>query len=212
VELGLYVVTAAGMVPGRTHLDVGLAAVEGGANVVQLRARGDLSAGALQETARRLAEACAAAGVVFVVNDDVETARMVGAGLHVGQDADARLARRLLGGGAVIGVSVATREEARKAADAGADYVAVTVWATPTKPEAVPYGLEGVRDIAAGTSVPVVGIGGIDASNASVVLAAGAAGIAVISAVAAAGDPVAATQELAEVVRTFRGGATPAGR
>jgi thiamine-phosphate pyrophosphorylase len=58
-----------------------------------------------------------------------------------------------------------------------------------------------VREISAATRLPVVGIGGIDASNARQVLDAGAAGIAVVSAVAAAPDPAAATRALVAAVR-----------
>jgi thiamine-phosphate pyrophosphorylase len=83
---------------------------------------------------------------------------------------------------------------------AGADYLGVTVWGTGTKPEAVPVGLEGLREVAAATALPVVGIGGIHAENAREVLVAGAAGIAVISAVADADDPVAAVRELRALV------------
>jgi thiamine-phosphate pyrophosphorylase len=101
----------------------------------------------------------------------------------------------------VLGISVATPEQADAAERAGADYVGVTVFATPTKPDAVPIGLDGLRAIVEATSLPVVGVGGIDPSNAPEVLAAGAAGIAVVSAVGAAPDPVKATQELVELVR-----------
>jgi thiamine-phosphate pyrophosphorylase len=106
----------------------------------------------------------------------------------------------------VLGVSVGDADEARAAEAAGADYLAVTVWETATKPEAVPAGLDGLRAVAAATALPVVGIGGIDAGNAREVLAAGGAGIAVIGAVAAAPDPVAAVKELREVVDAFREG------
>jgi thiamine-phosphate pyrophosphorylase len=98
---------------------------------------------------------------------------------------------------------VGNAEEARAAAAAGADYLGVTIWETPTKPEAVPVGLDGLRNVAGATGLPVVGIGGIDASNARDVLAAGAAGIAVIGAVATAEDPAAAVRELRAVVDDF---------
>jgi thiamine-phosphate diphosphorylase len=90
--------------------------------------------------------------------------------------------------------------EARWAQAAGADYLGVTVWASATKPEAAPIGLEGLRDVAGATAIPVVGIGGIHAGNAREVLAAGAAGIAVISAVAGAKDPIGAVRELRTLV------------
>jgi thiamine-phosphate diphosphorylase len=86
---------------------------------------------------------------------------------------------------------------------AGADYVGVTVWTTATKPEAVAIGLEGLRDVARATALPVVGIGGIDEGNAREVLAAGAAGIAVIGAVASAQDPVEAVRALRTVVDDY---------
>ena len=87
---------------------------------------------------------------------------------------------------------------------AGADYLAATVWATRTKQEAAPVGLDGLRAIASATRLPVVGIGGIDATNAEGVLANGAAGVAVVSTVGAAPDPVRATRELVEAVRASK--------
>jgi len=99
-----------------------------------------------------------------------------------------------------LGMSVDTASQAGAAQDLGADYLGVTVWATPTKPEAVPGGLALVRAISASNALPIVGIGGIDATNAASVIHAGAAGVAVISAVAAAPDPIEATRELVRVV------------
>jgi len=80
----------------------------------------------------------------------------------------------------------------------------VTVWPTPTKPEAVPRGLEGLRAVVEATTLPVVGIGGIRTGNAELVLAAGSVGVAVISAVGAADDPVAATRELVDIVSRWK--------
>jgi thiamine-phosphate diphosphorylase len=101
----------------------------------------------------------------------------------------------------VLGISVATPEQAEAAETAGADYVGVTVFATSTKTEAVPIGLDGLRSIVESTSLPVVGVGGIDLSNAREVLATGAVGVAVVSAVGTASDPVTATRRLVETVR-----------
>jgi thiamine-phosphate pyrophosphorylase len=106
----------------------------------------------------------------------------------------------VLGPDRVLGVSVGSPAEASRAVELGADYLGVTVWASPTKPDANALGLEGIAEIAATTSLPIVGIGGIDAGNAAEVIAAGASGIAVISAVAATDDPAAATRELRAVV------------
>jgi thiamine-phosphate pyrophosphorylase len=194
-SLRVYVVTSSGLVPGRDHRDVALAALEGGASAVQLRAP-ELSVDDLVPLAVELAERCREAGVLFVVNDRVDVAAAAGAGAHVGQRDDPRAARDRLGAGPILGISVSTVEEALDAAGAGADYLGVTVWATPTKPEAVPGGIHGLRAVVDATDLPVVAIGGIDAVNARQVLEAGASGVAVVSAVGGAEDPVVATREL----------------
>jgi thiamine-phosphate pyrophosphorylase len=199
--LGVYVVTSTGLVPRRSHRDVALAAIEGGADAVQLRAK-EFRDDDLRPIARELAEACRDAGVLFVVNDRIQVAIESGAdGVHLGQRDDPANARARLGTGPILGVSVGDPERARTAEAAGADYLGVTVWATTTKPDAEPLGLEGIGAIAAATALPVVGIGGITPDTAGQVIRAGAAGVAVISAVGAADDPVEATRRLVVAVR-----------
>jgi thiamine-phosphate pyrophosphorylase len=201
--LGVYVVTSSGLVHGRTHRDVALAAIEGGATTVQLRAP-ELEDDALEPLATELAERCRDAGVVFVVNDRVDVASRAGAGAHVGQEDAPGQARRALGPEPVLGISVDDVADALEAARAGADYVGITVWSTPTKPEARPHGIRGLRAVVDAVALPVVAIGGVDAVNAREVLDAGAAGIAVVSAVGAAADPVAATRRLVAAVTEAR--------
>jgi len=83
----------------------------------------------------------------------------------------------------MLGLSAATLDDAR-AADGLADYIgAGPVWATPSKADAdPPIGIDGLREICAAVSTPVVAIGGIDASSAAECIRAGAAGVAVIRA------------------------------
>jgi thiamine-phosphate pyrophosphorylase len=200
-RLRVHVITSSGLVPGRGHIEVAKAAVDGGADVVQLRAP-ELSDDEVLSVAREIERRCRRSHVLFIVNDRIDIAVAVGAGgAHVGQGDHPETARERLGPRDVLGISVATPEQAEEAERAGADYVGVTMFATRTKPEAVPIGLDGLRAIGEATSLPVVGVGGIDASNARKVLAAGAAGVAVVSAVGTASDPVAATRRLVEVVR-----------
>jgi thiamine-phosphate pyrophosphorylase len=201
--LGVYVVTSGAFGPDRDHRSLTHAAIEGGATAVQLRAP-ELDDEALLPLAAELAAACRDAGVLFVVNDRLDVALESGAaGVHLGQHDDPHDARRRLGG-RVLGVSVGDVDEAVAAERAGADYLGMTVWSTPTKPDAEPRGLEGLGAVVEATTLPVVGIGGIFASNATLVLEAGAAGFAVISAVAAAPDPVEATRTLVEVLDRYR--------
>ena len=193
----LMVVTSAGLVDGRGHREVAAAAIVGGADAVQLRAP-ELPDRDLLPLAADLASAFRAAGTLFIVNDRLEVAVAAAAdGVHLGQGDQPGGARAFLLPGMVLGVSVETAEQARQAARFGAAYLGVTVWPTATKPGATPVGLNGLRAVCAATSLPVIGIGGIDAGNAAQVLAAGARGVAVVSAVGAAGDMVAATRALA---------------
>jgi len=193
-RLGVYVVTSD---TGPGHREIASAAIEGGATAVQLRAP-ELADDQLETLATSLVELCGDSGLPLLVNDRIDIAVASGAaGAHVGQDDDPGTARGRLGPDRILGVSVMSAEEAWVAEMAGADYLGVTVWTTATKPEAVAIGLEGLRDVAGATALPVVGIGGIDAGNAREVLLAGAAGVAVIGAVASANDPV-------EVVRALR--------
>jgi thiamine-phosphate pyrophosphorylase len=178
------------------------AAVEGGAALVQYRAK-DASPGLVLVQARALAALCRAAGVLLIVNDSLELAAAVGAdGVHLGRDdAGVREARIALPG-AIIGASCyADPERARAAAMAGADYVAVgSVFASATKPGAVRAPLEVIaRARAASGGLPVAAIGGIDAENAGAAVDAGADMLAVISAVFDAPDVRAAARSIARL-------------
>ena len=160
------------------------AAVAGGATVVQLRLKGAGTEELVERGApfREL-------GATFVVNDDVEAAVRLGAdGVHLGRSDSG--AERAVDEGLLLGLSASSVEEARDAERRGAAYVgAGPVWATPSKEDAdPPTGLDGLREICAAVAVPVVAIGGIDASNAADCIRAGAAGVAVIR---AAGDAAA---------------------
>src|SRR5262245_50490250 len=99
-------------------------AIDGGADLVQLREK-EMDAGAFLELADEIRILCAARDVLFVVNDRVESARLVGAdGVHLGQeDAPVAEARRLLGADAFIGVSTHDEVELDSALRDGADYV-----------------------------------------------------------------------------------------
>jgi len=136
----------------------------------------------------------------FVVNDRVDVALAAGAdGVHLGkQDLPLEVAKELLGDG-VVGASVDDVEEAVDAAEV-ADYVSIgPVFATESKPDSgEPVGPETVRAVKDAVDVPVVAIGGIDASNAAEVADAGADYVAVLSAVS--DDPERSVGELVEVL------------
>jgi thiamine-phosphate pyrophosphorylase len=159
-------------------LETGRRAVTAGATVVQLRVKGPTA-----EVVVRGA-GFAELGVTFVVNDDIDAAFALGAdGVHLGQYDEG--ADRARAAGLLLGRSVVTLGQAVKA---DADYLgAGPVWDSPSKADAdPPIGLAGLAEIVRAVSIPVVAIGGIDASNAAECIHAGASGVAVIR---AATDP-----------------------
>ena len=196
---GLYVISDTGFSIGRGHEEVVLAAIRGGAGVVQLREKA-LSLKDIYPVALRLRDITRDAGVVFIVNDSVELAMAVEAdGVYLGQgDMPVGIARKLLGEGRLIGISTHSLEEALTAEADGADYIGFgPIYKTSTKDSGTPKGPEGLRAIREKINIPIVAIGGIDAENASAVIQAGADAVAVISAVTAVEDITAAAKNIA---------------
>jgi thiamine-phosphate pyrophosphorylase len=174
-------------------------ALQGGVDVVQLRDK-KLGDDELIAAAEPFRKACRRHRALFILNDRPELVEACGAdGVHVGRsDASVEEARALVGPDRLIGLSVSTFEELQDVA--GADYVGVTAFDTPTKEDAVAGGLELIRDATAALTVPWVAIGGIDLGNVADVIAAGAPGIAVVRAIRDADDPEAAARTLKRLV------------
>jgi thiamine-phosphate pyrophosphorylase len=184
----LYLITAA-----RPDLaDFLEAAVSGGVDLVQVREK-NLSDRELLPRLQEAREITRRLGVPLVVNDRPDLAVLAGADyVHLGQeDMPVEAARRF---GPAVGLSTHSPEEIEAAT---ADYIAVgPVYATPTKEGRPAVGLELVRYAARSARVPWFAIGGIDASNAAEVVAAGATRLAVVRAIGDAPDPEAATRRL----------------
>ena len=175
------------------------ALLAGGARCLQLRWKPAPPRDVL-DAARAIRPLAHAASALFLVNDRPDLAVLAAAdGVHLGQD-DLPLAaaRRVLGPGRVVGLSTHDPDQARRAADAGADYVAVgPVYATTSKANALaPRGLDLVRAARAVVPCPLVAIGGIDATSAPDVIAAGADAVAMIGALVRAADPAAAVRDV----------------
>lgn len=196
---GVYLVTS----PKRpvSHLFAIVAgALEGGVSLVQLREKGAYSSHERTDAARGLRDLCDRADVPFLVNDDPERARRLGAdGVHVGRDDPSpRIARALLGHQAIVGVTVYGKAgEEETAAAAGADYVAVgPFFPSPTKPEEPVFPLAVLDGVVHRSRLPVFAIGGVTAKTAGLLARHGVAGVAVVSAIMEAPDPKAATEAI----------------
>jgi len=203
----LYLVTDRGLSLGRPIEAVVEAAVRGGVTAVQLREKSSPPDEFLKSAAR-LKIVLDRAEIPLIINDSVEIAAASGAaGVHLGQsDTSIMEPRRKLGPGAIIGLSVETLEQAEAAAGLDLDYLGVSpVFSTPTKKNAGPaWGLDGLRHLRARTRFPLVAIGGINASNAASVLAAGSDGLALVSAICSAPDPESAAREMRMIIDRFR--------
>jgi len=182
---------------GSTLVDLASAWLAGGARLLQVRAK--------QMPTRQLLDVCVAVverahrvGGRVIVNDRADVARLAAAdGVHVGQeDLPPRDVRRILGAGAIVGLSTHTPAQVDAALTEPISYLAIgPVFGTSTKSTGYDaVGLERVATAAARArtrGIPVVAIGGITLDTAAEVIAAGAASVAVISDLTSAGDPEA---------------------
>lgn len=186
----------------RTWSEVLAGVLAAGAGAVQVREK-TLAARALVDRARAVAEACHAAGALAIINDRPDVAVLAAAdGVHCGQDdLSPREARRIVGPDRIVGVSTHSVEQARAAAQGGADYIGCgPMFQSPTKPQGVIPGPSLAREVSAAVGLPMMAIGGITAERAAQVLAAGPRWLAVSGEVCAAADPEAAARRLVDII------------
>jgi len=173
-------------------------ATAGGVGMIQLREK-DLCDRELLERAREVRGWTREAGVLFIVNDRPDIARLADAdGVHLGQDdVPVKEARRILGPDTLIGVSTHTIEQVRQAVLDGASYLGVgPTFPSRTKNFSEYPGLDFVRAVAAETTLPAFVIGGVNLETVGAAAAAGARRAAVSQVLCQAEDPRAAAEAL----------------
>jgi thiamine-phosphate pyrophosphorylase len=177
-------------------------AIAGGADGLQLREK-NLDGSEMVRRATRLSQLCHDHGVLFIVNDRPDVAVLSHAdGVHVGQDdLTVQQARRIIGADLLIGKSTHSIAQAQAAAKEGPDYIAVgPMFESTTKTQS---GLAGPKTLAAvmkDTTLPIVAIGGIKATNVREILDTGCERAAVCSEVISADDVRSATRVLKEAL------------
>ena len=208
--VGLYVILDRQFLAGRDELEVAKQIVDGGARTIQLRDKsrfdGDKK-GDLLLVARNLKELCGQAGVLFIMNDYLDLALAADAdGLHIGrEDLPLQVVRKELPIDKIVGCSVTTPVQARKAQNEGADYIAVgSLFPTTTKKEAIVVGMDIFKEIKRTVSTPLIAVGGINQGNVGQAVAAGADAVAVISAVLGEKDVKGAVQKLVAQIDTVK--------
>ncbi len=174
------------------------ALIEGGIDILQLRAKGHSTADVIA-WGKAMHELTRDAGVPLVINDHPHAAAEVGSeGVHVGQDDDAiAKARAIVGDRCFVGKSTHSLEQAIAAQAEGTDYIGFgPLYATGTKPDYVPIGLHDITAVHQHVQVPVFCIGGVNAARLDEIKGAGAKRVVVVSAFLMAADVRAEVRSL----------------
>ena len=165
--------------------------IDGGIDAVQLRGK-NRSVDELSALAEQLLEQTMAANIPFIVNDHAVVAdRVEVQGVHVGQDDDSiAQVRRAVSRPVIVGKSTHSLSQAIAAEREGADYLGFgPLFATPTKPDYLPIGLNEIREVHRQINIPIFCIGGIKSDNLPQVIAAGAKRVVIVSGLLQSDDP-----------------------
>ena len=196
----LYGIVDLGYVKPDAVEDMTVALVEGGVDVLQLRAK-NIPPHDVETLARLMLPVTRAAGVPLVINDHTSVAAAVGSeGVHVGQD-DATIeeTRRILGPHCFVGKSTHSVAQARAAMAEGADYIGFgPLFATGTKPDYAAIGLSDIAEVQRIATVPVFCIGGVNPGRLEQIIGAGARRVVIVSAFLLAGDVRECVRKVAE--------------
>ena len=194
-ECHLYGIVDTGYVERERLVPVLQALIQGGIDILQLRAKKNTPEEILV-MARELAPICRAAGIPFILNDHPELVQEAHAdGAHVGQDdLSVAAARALAGPTAFIGKSTHSVDQALAAGLEAPDYIGFgPLFATPTKPDYTPIGTAQIRTVHAALQLPIFCIGGIKLSNLQQVRDSGARRVVIVSDLLQASNPAAQT-------------------
>jgi thiamine-phosphate pyrophosphorylase len=203
-ECNLYGILDLGYVKPENVVSMTRALLEGGVDVLQLRAK-HFAPREVEAFARSMLPLTRDAGIPLVINDHPEVAGVVGSeGVHVGQD-DFSVAetRRIVGSSCFVGKSTHSEAQARAAMDEGPDYIGFgPLFATGTKPDYVPIGLDAIARVEKLSTVPVFCIGGVNRERLPQILAAGARRVVIVSAFLMAADTRAEVRAVRELLKS----------
>jgi thiamine-phosphate pyrophosphorylase len=186
----LYGILDLGYVERHRAKEVAEALIAGGVDLLQLRAK-DCPAREIKMLGEELRPLTERSGVPLIINDHAEVARDLGAeGLHLGQDdMSIAAARDIVGADCAIGKSTHSIDQAIRAFYEGANYIGFgPIFATPTKPDYPPVGLDEIQKVHDAIRIPIFCIGGIKLDNLAKVLEAGALRVVIVSGLLQARD------------------------
>lgn len=201
-ECRLYGIVDLGYVRPDAVVSMTRALVEGGVDILQLRAK-NLSPEEVETLARQMHSITRDGGVPLVINDHPKVAAAVGSeGVHIGQDDGAIVeTRAMVGSACFVGRSTHGLAQAMTAMAEGADYIGFgPLYATGTKPNYTPIGLHDIAEVDRFATVPVFCIGGVNLQTLPAVVAAGARRVVIVSALLQAADARAYIRSVKELL------------
>ncbi len=181
--------------------------IAGGVDILQLRAK-NFAAKDIHWLAEQIDPITRAAEIPLIINDHPEVAAEIAAqGVHVGQDdIAASPARMLAGKNSIVGKSTHSIAQALTAQEEGADYIGFgPLFATPTKPDYPPIGLDDIARVHELIRIPIFCIGGIKVENLERILAAGARRVVLVTGILKAPDITAYTRDVKALLTAHRG-------
>lgn len=203
----LYLITDRNQTGGRPLTYVVKEALDGGVKAVQLREK-DLPIRELLKLAEEMRKITKDAKAMLFINGRMDVAIAVEAdGIHLGQtDLPVNVVRRIVGNRFLIGVSTHNLNEAKEAEASSADFITFgPIFETPAKLKyGKPVGIEALKRVKSGASIPVYAIGGIKSGNIKQILDTEADGVALISAIIGANEPKKAADEIIKELQGFR--------
>lgn len=200
----LYGILDTGYAPPESWPEIARRLLDGGVGILQIRAKG-CAPKDIARWASAVLPLTRHAGIPLILNDHPELVPQVGAdGCHIGQDGGPLAAARArAGGGAVIGRSTHSLEQALEAEREGFDYIGFgPIFPTGTKPGRAAIGREAIPAMAAAVRIPAFCIGGIHAGNLAELAALGAQRVVVVSALLRAPDPTAYARALVQTLES----------
>jgi len=189
-SIKLYGILDLGYVTEAAAEDVTVRMLDGGVGLLQLRAKG-WTEDQIARLAEKIQPLCAKAEIPFILNDFPQLVPMVGAdGAHVGQeDLSVAEARQLAGEGKLVGKSTHSLAQAEAAIGEAPDYIGFgPLFATATKPDYVPIGVDDLAEVHRRVNLPIFCIGGIKLDNLPRLVAAGATRVVIVSGILQAAD------------------------
>ncbi|MGI5880519.1 MAG: thiamine phosphate synthase [Syntrophomonadaceae bacterium] len=203
-ESGIYGMTAEEHSRGRNNPEVVKQMLDAGIKIIQYREK-NMSMLEKYRQCMRIRELTSSKGAVFIINDHIDLAVIIGAdGVHLGQDdIPVNEARRILGENKIIGVSVHSPQQAQRAISDGADYIGVgPIYKTYTKKDVCdPVGISYLDYVVKNHNIPFVAIGGIKSHNLPEVIQHGATCFALVTELAGAIDIKAKVAEIKEIMK-----------